>query len=68
VPLGIPENTKNMIKLNPATLTIATLFAVVASAYAGEPPLQAVPEGGATFGLLTVGLIALAAFRRKMAK
>ena len=44
---------------------MAALFAFVASAGAGPAP---VPESGGTSLLLTVGLIALAALRRKLAK
>lgn len=69
-----------MKKTHLAILTIAAVFASVASAGATTfivgPPVRggeivapvAVPESGTTLAMLAVGIIALAAVRRKLAK
>lgn len=62
-----------MKKINLTTIMFVVLFTFIASAGAGEVdpgPVNGVPvpEGGATFLLLTVGLTTLAALRRKPAK
>ena len=65
-----------MKKLNLAILTMAALF-FVASAGASQfkvgPPIRQgipvnVPEGGTTLAMMAVGLTALIALRRKLAK
>ena len=54
--------------MNKLILILATLFAVAASASAGEiqiPPVE-VPEGGATLALLGLGLATVVATRQKL--
>jgi hypothetical protein len=48
-------------------LAVALLLTTVVSARAGEI-IVAVPEGGMTLGLLTVGVVAVAGLRRKLGK
>jgi hypothetical protein len=49
------------------TLLVAAFLAIAHSASAGLAPVQ-VPEGGATVGLLALGLFALAGLRHKPRK
>jgi hypothetical protein len=68
-----------MKKTHLAILTMVAVFASVASAGAtqfivgppvrqGTPEIVAVPESGRTLAMLAIGVLALAALRRKLAK